>query len=527
MSLTDFNDLNRIAGEEAVRTCVEAAVEPAVLNTVETNSWPKPTPLPCSLPAVQPFDPDLLPVAFRAFVEDVAHRMQCPPDYVAVGLLVAASSVVGARVVIQPKAQDDWTVVPNLWGLIIGRPGVMKSPALSEALHPLNRLQSDEQQIWKSAHEGWRLDFKLAELQAAENEKKAKSLSVKDPASARILLHPIDLPPEPAPRRFIVNDPTVEALGELLKVNPWGTMVYRDELYGLLSSMDRQGQEGGRAFYLQGHDGNQSYVVDRIGRGEVLIPRVCLALLGGIQPGRLQEYVRSAVKGGSGDDGLLQRFSLAVWPDIRTEFCDIDQPPDVDAKRKIMDVFSRLAAIEPANDTEPTICHFDPAAQELFSEWRIPFEIELRGGELHPAMESHLAKYRKLIPSLALLFALIDTPDAGSIGKKELLRALAWSEYLRSHANRLYAAAVIPEAAGAELLLKHIRNGKLERQFTPRLVIQKGWTGLNTPDTVRKAADVLIEYDWLRREIQLSQDPGGRGRPSERYLINPAAFAKG
>ena len=172
--------------------------------------------------------------------------------------------------------------------------------------------------------------------------------------------------------------------------------------------MDKPGQEGSRAFYLQSYDGNQGYTFDRIGRGTIHIPRVCLSLLGGIQPGRLQEYVRGAVVGGSADDGLLQRFGLAVWPDITGEFIHVDQWPDTPAKQTAWAVFDRLAQLEPANETDPVIWRFDAAAQASFVEWLVPFETELRKEELHPAMVSHLAKYRKLIPALALLFALID-----------------------------------------------------------------------------------------------------------------------
>ena len=97
--------------------------------------------------------------------------------------------------------------------------------------------------------------------------------------------------------------------------------------------MDKQGQEQSRGFYLQGYDGNQGYTVDRIGRGKDLhCERVCLAMLGSIQPGKLQSYVREAVNGGTGDDGLLQRFGLAVWPDNSLPIPRIDQYPDEDAK---------------------------------------------------------------------------------------------------------------------------------------------------------------------------------------------------
>ena len=128
------------------------------------------------------------------------------------------------------------------------------------------------------------------------------------------------------------------------------------------------------------------------------------------------------------------------------------------------------------------------------------------------------------------MFALIDTPDSGNIiHAAELLRALTWCDYLRTHANRLYAAAVVPETAGAVSLLSKISAGKLAcvDNYTPREIAVKGWTGLTTPDSVRKAADLLVDYDWLRKDAPPSRDALGRGRPSERYMINPAAMKGG
>jgi hypothetical protein len=499
----------------------------------EADTWPDPTPLPDALPPVQAFDPDLLPVALRGWVTDIAHRMQCPPDFPAVGAVVALSSLIGARAVVQPKARDDWQVVPNLWGLIVGRPGVMKSPALGEVLKPLHRLESTEREQWQLAHEAWELDTKVAELASKANERQAANLAAKDPAKARALLAPTDQPTEPTMRRYVVSDSTVEALADLLVKNPWGLLIYRDELHGLLCSMDRQGQEGARGFYLTGYDGNQGHPVDRIGRGHSYVPRVCMAMLGGIQPGKVQSYVREAVNGGAGDDGLLQRFGLAVWPDIQQEFKLVDRWPDTPAKQAAWAVFERLNGLLPATDDDPQEWRFSPEAQAFFYEWLIPFETGIRGDELHPALVSHLAKWRKLIPALALIFALVDTPDTnGVIHERELIRALAWAEYLRTHAERLYAAALVPETTGAHALLAKIKGGKLcdgdgvlWESFTPRLVAVKSWAGLNSVDSVRKAAELLADYGWLVRETAPTGSAGGR--PSERYLIHPALLAGG
>lgn len=536
---TDFNDLHQIDGLEAVTRCIETATTlvasfPSNAGDIgQLDSWNEPTPLPNELPPVQPFDSELLPVALRDWVMDIAHLMQCPPDFPAVGAIAALSSLIGARQVIQPKAFVDWHVVPNLWALIVGRPGVMKSPALGEVMKPLNRLEATEREVWQAAHESWELDCKVEELACADREKKAKGLASKDPAAARALLEPTDTSVEPLARRFIVNDATVEKLGELLEVNQWGTLAYRDELYSLLTSLDRQGQEGSRGFYLQAYDGDKGYTFDRIIRGTHYIPRVCLSMLGGTQPGKIQKYVRDAVSGGSADDGLLQRFGLTVWPDVAGEFKYVDQWPDTPAKQAAWAVFERLAQLQPATETDPVVWRFSPEAQALFVEWLVPFETEIRGEELHPAMVSHLAKYRKLIPALALIFALIDTPDNGGIvNATELIRALAMGDYLRSHANRLYAAAVIPETTNAATLLSKIKGGKLADRdgvipdsFTPRQVAVKHWAGLGTPAEVRVAADVLMDYDYLRREAVPSGAAGGR--PSDRYLINPALLKGG
>jgi len=523
-------------GWREVRDLLDGPRPPAVsvvsvgaVDAAFSNSWGQPIPLPSGLPPVDPFVADLLPLALRDWVMDIANRMQCPADFPAVGALVALSSLIGARAVIQPKVRDDWQVVPNLWGMTVGRPGVKKSPALSEVLKPMGRLQATASEEFTAVHNTWVAETKLAAMVDAANEKAAKKMAANNPKGALQLLTPQSLPEEPTARRYMVNDATVEKLGELMQQNPWGTLSYRDELYGLLTSLDKQGQEGSRAFYLQSYDGNQGYTFDRIMRGTVHIPRVCLAMIGGIQPGRVQEYVRGAVSGGSGDDGLLQRFGLAVWPDHTGNYIHVDEWPNSAAKELAWQVFQRLALLQPTSDAEPKIWRFSPAAQEIFVDWLVPFENELRGDALHPAMVSHLAKYRKLIPALSLLFALVDTPDSGGeIHEPELLRALAWGRYLRTHANRLYSAAVAPETTNAVKLLTKLKakaKGDLDPlafpSFTPRQIVQKGWAGLGDTDVVRKAADLLVDYGWLRREIVQSSDELGRGRTSERYVIHP------
>lgn len=515
---TDFNDMALVSGLDAVKQAIDRAMPPRQ-SASTSEDWATPIPLPKGLP-VKPFNYDLLPESFRSWVHDISNRMQCPPDFPAVASIVSASSVIGARAVIRPKEKDSWEVTPNLWGCVVGRAGVMKTPAVKEILNPLWKIDSKERQNHEVLIADWENEKYLAELIAKDNATKAKGLASKGEINqAKKLIIEAQIPTKPVGKRHIVNDSTVESLQELMAENSWGFLCFRDELYGLFKSMEKNGQEGARSFYLSAYDGNQPFTIDRIGRGSIHIPRTCLSLFGTIQPSRLEEYIRGAIQGGMGDDGLLQRFGLMVYPNAEGEFKYVDEQPNADAKEIAWAVFERLSELQPNGD-EPIVWRFSKEAQALFLEWFVPFNNELKSGDLHPAMESHLSKYRKLIPALALVFAHIDTPYSNQVvGVTELARALDWCEYLRSHAERIYQSATIPETTSAKVILKKIKAKSLVDGFTPREIAQKNWTGLNEVEAVRKALGLLVDYDYLRVERLAPTSVGGR--TSERYFINP------
>ena len=117
----------------------------------------------------------------------------------------------------------------------------------------------------------------------------------------------------PVAKRYLVNDTTVEKLDELLNHHPNGLLLFRDELSGWHHTMERPGHENDRAFYCEAWNGTSAYTYDRIGRGTLHIRAACVSVLGGIQPGPLERYLRE-VFGGRGDDGLIQRFNSPCGP---------------------------------------------------------------------------------------------------------------------------------------------------------------------------------------------------------------------
>jgi hypothetical protein len=494
-----------------------------IVNSGESN-WGIPKEINGDLPKVPSFDESMLPESFRDWIGDIAERMQCPIEFLAVGAMVAAGAAVGNRIGIQPKNKDTgWIEVPNLWGAVVGRPGVMKSPALAQVLSPLKRIEERLQDGFAGKRSQYEIDRMIYEA-----TKKQISSQISKTGAVWNGVMPLE-PEPPQPQRKILNDATYQKLGQVLSSNPNGVLVFQDELSGMLRRLDADGQEAARAFYLEGWDGKQSYTFDRLERGTIKIPRLCFSLLGGLQPTKLREYLRSALNGGAGDDGLAQRFQLLVYPDIKKNWVQIDRLPNMKAALDVDSIFDRLFSIDPimigannSHDGGIPVLKFNDEAQEIFNKWWALLENSLRAGERHPALESHLSKYRKLVPALALLDHLI-SGNAGAVGVDSLKRALSWHNFLFSHAERAYSTVVCSGLEGARCLLNHIKKGDLSDGFTIRDIYRKGWTSLSTSKEASDAVEHLLDLGWLR-SLRDEQKSPFDGRSTSRFFINPYAL---
>lgn len=491
--------------------------------------WLEPKPLPTGLPAVEPFSLELLPEPFQPWIADIAERMQAPAEFVAVTAMVAAGSIIGRKVGIRPRCNDDWHEVPNLWGCIVGRPGVMKSPSMKAALAPIYKLESEARDDHKQ---------RMDEFQTLEVERELRADARKTAMRARLKDNPdADLSglsaageEEPKATRYVVNDGGYQALAEVLRnCAPNGVLAYRDELMSLVRALDDESRVEDRGFYLTGWNGSDSYTSDRIGRGFNLhIPAVTISLLGSTQPGKIREYVARMISGGAGDDGLIQRFGMMVWPDLSPTWKEVDRQPCSIARATAFRAFERLAQLTPdavgavADEYHPERAYlrFSDEAQAEFKVWHSELEHRLRRDELHPAMESHLSKYRKLIPALALIHHLV-SGRSGSVQLDSLEAACAWGQFLESHAQRMYGAALDDSVNGARTILRRVRAGDLPSTFTRRDLHKKKWSGLTEIQAVIDATECLEDHHYLRiKEVETG------GRPSATCIINPKVLGR-
>ncbi len=300
-------------------------------------------------------------------------------------------------------------------------------------------------------------------------------------------------------------------------------------LTGWFRSLEHPNQGSAKAFFLELYDGlGELYQVDRIGRGHLPIKGATGQVLGSIQPGPWRSLLRAILQDRAADDGLISRLSLLVWPDV-AEWRHVDRWPDTKSKNAAFEVYQKLANLDPGRigakvdeyGSGMPYLHFDREAQELFNVWHGNLEVRLRTNDESPLLESHLAKYRKLMPQMAFISHVVAVATGGLTGpvaSEHAVRGVQWCEYLEKHARRAYAIGSDQDIEPALALMEKIKAGSLPSPFTSRDVYRRHWSNLDDPRLVGCAIAVLEDHNWLTI-VETKQE---RGAPREDVHIHPS-----
>ena len=242
----DFNDLYILTNIEEVRkqlkenyvnldiSKIADKTDTTPNISINSNEWLPPIEFQETLLPVPAFNPNLLPDPLRCYAEDAADRMQCPIDFIATPQLVTTSSIIGAGCAIRPKQYDNWTIIPNLWGGIIGPPSTLKSPALNEGMDSIGDLEKTADDEYKKSLISNKANIKEIELRKKCIENALKK-AIEDENEGQIESHKtayISLEKENSSilwKRYKTNDTTIEKLAEIMADNPRGILIYRDE----------------------------------------------------------------------------------------------------------------------------------------------------------------------------------------------------------------------------------------------------------------------------------------------------------
>ncbi|MEN8219755.1 MAG: YfjI family protein, partial [Pseudomonadota bacterium] len=453
---------------------------------------------------------DMLPKNVSQWVNDVAKRMWIYPTYPSVALISFVSAIIARRVAIHPKKYDvEWRVIPNIWGAIVGQPGVQKSPALTPMFEPIARFQKHLKDEYNEALKQHKKELQQWKLQ---------------PKTTRG-----EKPTEPALRVLSVNDATMEAIHLAHLTNPQGLLLYRDELSGLIAEMGKQGREGQRQFFLEGWNGNGQYSMMRLSRENVDVEGLCLTIFGGIQPNILAQYIANTSTG-KADDGFIQRFQLLVNSVPKADYKLIDVAPDYDGKAMFDKTIDRLLYLPMHGD--PVITAFSDDAQPRFNAWLENLERRIRANTMPSILTSHISKYRSLLPSLALVFETISNEEFNlenmrdgkllpRVSLESLELGIRWCDFLETHARSMLLDSpceASPSALLAEKLIQKYKSGKWKDGATERSIKRLSRAKMDN-QYFDDALELLHEFGYIKIE---QHQPKRGGTPSNIIIVNPA-----
>ena len=151
------------------------------------------------------FPLDVFPQAVQSIMLDIAKYENYKTEFIATSMLSAVSAALGGTYRIRIKS--DWQSNGALYIILIGRPGLGKTPPLEAAYRPLRKHDYALFKAYESELEAWKT--------AGENGRK------------------------PILRRTIVSDFTPESLLQTHNNNPRSIVILVDEIMGMFNSANR------------------------------------------------------------------------------------------------------------------------------------------------------------------------------------------------------------------------------------------------------------------------------------------------
>jgi hypothetical protein len=425
----------------------------------------------------------------------------------------------------QPKAHGyKHLIASNIWGVLIGVSSTKKSPcitvgvslleyALEKVVGPRNQLAQKE---YTAQAKLFKAERNLLEEALKSAMKKGETSKAKELADkiASLEAPTLDI------RDPIINDATQEALGLKLSKNSNGVFQIRDELSGLLASLNKPNQDHARAFYLESYNSATNYSVERIVSESYVIKHHHMTMLGGIQPSMFSPVLKER-QTGINNDGLVERLiQFAVFPDFDGASY-VDEQFDDSYETRAKRLFENAVRLERSDD--PLILTFSNDAQKKYKAW-VTKHIE-KVNKMTESTQSIYGKQAAFLSKLVLSFHMIkeldkEEVDYGNISTvvdiETLEMAILWIDFLDHHINRIvnYTQQDTELHPARELLA---RMDKLPDSFTVRDINRKNWAFLKDEKVRDKALAMLVEHYYL----DLHEQPSGT-RIKRTYTKHPS-----
>lgn len=468
--------------------------------------------------ALQPYEPfpvEVLPDVLQRFVEAGAAAASCDAAHIAMPMLAAATAAVGMSR--QLKLKGSWRVPAILWTATVGDSGSKKSVGAAMALAPIEAIESRNERRYQ--RESREYERTLADWEQQVSDWKKSKRRGRAP----------EKPLPPASPRVMVDNTTIEALAPLLKANPRGLLLAKDELKGWLGSFDRytSGTTSGadESHWLSMYNGRPMVIDRKTGKHPTIhVPQAAVSITGNIPPGILRRSLSKERR----ESGLAARFLMACPPRQRVQWTDAEIPGEI--RNAYGQLFEELYKLHPLalNDGEYQPIDVEPtsAAKSLY----VAFYDAHNEEQLHLAgdLAAVWSKMEETAARLALVIHMVRycSGETGieerNLDETSMAAGIRLATWFKNESRRVYGILAENEAdeENRRLVEWVCRNGG----FTTVREVQQGCRWLKDCGRAEKALQALADAQigtW---------DPAGepdgaaqRGRPSRRFVLADGA----
>jgi len=447
------------------------------------------------------FPLDVLPPFWARWVPATARGANASADHVALSLLSTAASLIGSLRRVAPSPA--WSESCVLWTVLVGPSSSGTTPAMNAALRLLRALDT----VLAVAHTTALRQYK-ADFAAAQYRWPSAVL-----AARRHERTPPEKPVYDAPRRrqLLANDACIEAMADVLRGTPRGTLLTRDTGNGWLNDFTHNARDDGTYTFWQSAWSGMDWTWRHKSEPAVHIASPAVSILGTLRPEQIAPMLTD------GDD-LTSRF-LFAWPEP-PPFQPLAAMPQTISD----DALQALARLRDMSDP-PRDVPLAPDALASFDEFR----------RQHHAEAAHLDGWEAawwsqgtgVVLRLAGVLGFLDwatrpaataEPDRVSAWSIQCAADLWWG-YLWPHARavgRRDGGGDIRRDAGR--MLHWLQHEQL-LVVSPEILRRKALGGSRNAAETERTAMSLAASGWLR---QVKTKPDGASRPTVRWIVNPA-----
>lgn len=357
------------------------------------------------------FPIDIFPKPIQSYILECAQTLNMSIDYMGCSLIWLISLSIGNSIQIEIKR--GWREIATVWIAVVGKAGIGKTPSISKAIFPVEKLNNKEIASFIKEYEKYEFYEKLNKKEKEEYPEIKK----------------------PVKKQFIANDITIEALVDLHQENDNAVGVFKDELAGWFKDMNKYKQGSDLEFWLSAWSG-KSVNLNRITRAGSFVASPLIPILGGIQPSIFNSFYTDENK----DNGFMDRMLLSFpdlevekYNDAEMEYSTVQWYGDT-----IIAFFEKIRNKVIQRDSDgkinPVILKF---GKESKKEWiRIFNEItDIQNSDMeNEYMKSMLPKQKSYIPRFALLLHVFNglgqpAYNYDEVSKDSMLKAERLSKY--------------------------------------------------------------------------------------------------